>query len=64
MTTATVTSIVVRPSSMVADREYDSGRMLAFIWAQGTMAIKPSESHGGDTREYDRELYPERNLME
>ena len=49
---------------MIADKGYDSDKILGFIRWQGAIAVIPPKSNRKILREYDRELYKQRNLVE
>jgi len=49
---------------VLGDKGYDSDRVLEFIASQGARAVIPPRSHRKVQREYDRELYKQRNLIE
>ncbi len=49
---------------MIADRGYDSDDILEFINRQGAVAVISPKSNRKVQREYDRELYKQRNLIE
>ncbi len=49
---------------VIADRGYDSDRLLQKIEELGAVAVVPPKSNRKEQREYDRELYKERNLIE
>lgn len=48
----------------IADRGYDSKRLVAYIESRGAEAVIPPRSNLKDQREFDRHLYKERNLVE
>ena len=50
--------------AVIADKGYESNRVLAFIRDQGAEAVIPPKSNRRDHWEYDRGLYRERNLVE
>ena len=54
----------IEATRVIADKGYDSDKILAYIQAQGTAAVIPSTSNRKTQREYSRELYRERNLIE
>ena len=54
----------IQAGCVIADKGQESNRILAFIRAQGTIAIIPPKSNRRDPWEYDRELYRGRNLIE
>ncbi len=53
-----------KASHVIADKGYDSDRILDFVHAQGATAVIPPTSNRKTQREYDRELYKQRNLIE
>ena len=54
----------IETGAVIADKGYESNRLLAFIRDQGAEAVIPPQSNRRDPWEYDRELYRERNLIE
>lgn len=54
----------IKLTHVIADKGYDADRVLDFISAQGATAVIPPTSNRKVQREYDRELYKERNLIE
>jgi transposase len=48
----------------MGDKGYDSNQILDFIQQQGAVAVIPPKSNRKAPREYDRELYKQRNLIE
>ena len=54
----------IKASHVIADKGYDSNRILGFIHWQGAIAVIPPKSNRRIPREYDRELYKQRNLIE
>ena len=54
----------IETGAVIADKGYESNRVLAFIRDQGAEAVIPPKSNRRDPWEYDRELYRERNLIE
>ena len=54
----------IRASHVIADRGYDSNRIVSFVHGQGATAVIPPTSNRRVPREYDRELYKLRNLIE
>ena len=54
----------IETGAVIADKGYESNRLLAFIRDQGAEAVIPPKSNRRDPWEYDRELYRERNLIE
>jgi transposase len=53
-----------KATHVIADKGYDSDRVLGFVRAQGATAVIPPKSNRKVQREYDRELYKQRNLIE
>jgi len=49
---------------VIADKGYDSERVLEKVEELGAIAVIPPRSNRKARREYDRELYKERNLIE
>lgn len=49
---------------VIADRGYDSQRIIEKIEGLGARAVIPSKSNRKVKREYDHELYKKRNLVE
>jgi len=49
---------------VIADRGYDGENVLEKVKELGALAVIPSRSNRKVQREYDRELYKERNLIE
>lgn len=54
----------VDATHVIADKGYDSDEILAFVRDQGAVAVIPPTSNRKIQREYSRELYRERNLIE
>ena len=54
----------IETGAVIADKGYESNRVLAFIRDQGAEAVIPPKSNRRDPWEYDRELCRERNLIE
>jgi transposase len=54
----------ISPTHVLADKGYDSDRILGFIQGQGVVAVIPPKVNRKVQREYDRELYRQRNLIE
>jgi transposase len=48
----------------IADKGYDSKKLLAYIEGRGAEAVIPPRSNLKDQREFDHHLYKERNLVE
>ena len=54
----------VQTECVIADRGYDSERVLEKIEERGAVAVIPPKSNRKEQREYDKELYKQRNLIE
>ena len=54
----------IEAGAVIADKGYESNRVLAFIRVQGAEAVMPPKSNRKDPWEYDKELYRERSLIE
>ena len=54
----------VKASHVIADKGYDTEGILDFVRGQGATAVIPPRSNRRVQREYDRELYKLRNLIE
>jgi len=54
----------IKGTHVIADKGYDSDKILGFIQSQGAIAVIPPKSNRKVLREYDRELYKQRNLIE
>ena len=54
----------IETGAVIADKGYESNRVLAFIRDEGAEAVIPPKSNRRQPWEYDRELYRERNLIE
>ena len=50
--------------AVIADKGYESNRVLGFIRGQGAEAVIPPKSNRKNPWEYDRALYRKRNLIE
>ncbi len=50
--------------AVLADKGYDSKKLVDYIEGRGAQAVIPPRSNLKDQREYDRHLYKERNLVE
>jgi len=53
-----------KPAHVIADKGYDANGVLGFIGAQGATPVIPPKSNRKVQREYDRELYKQRNVIE
>jgi putative transposase len=49
---------------VIADKGYDSDKLLGLIEQQGSQAVIPPKSNRKVQREYDTHLYKERHLIE
>jgi len=49
---------------VLADKGYDSDKIIEFIESQDAVAVIPPKSNRKIQREYDKEKYKERNLVE
>jgi transposase len=54
----------VKATHVIADKGYDSDQILDFIQRQGAVAVIPPKLNRKAPREYSRELYKRRNLIE
>ena len=54
----------IEAGAVIADKGYESNRVLTFIRATGAGAVIPPKSNRKDPWKYDRELYKQRNLIE
>ena len=54
----------IETGAVIADKGYESDRVLAFIRDQGAEAVIPPKANRREPWEYDRELYRQRNLIE
>jgi transposase len=54
----------LRPAVVIADKAFDSKVFVDAIEARGAEAVIPSLSSRKEQREYDRERYKDRNLVE
>ena len=54
----------IEAGAELADRGYESNRVLAFIRSGGSMTVIPPKANGKEPWEYDRELYQQPNLIE
>jgi transposase len=51
-------------TAALADKGYDSKKLVDYIKSRGAEAVIPPRSNLKEQREYDRHLYKERNLVE
>jgi transposase len=49
---------------VLADKGYDSNELVEKIKASGAVPVIPPRKNRKESREYDKELYKERNLVE
>lgn len=49
---------------VLADKAYDTDEIIAYITENGGEAVIPPKKNRKEPREYDKELYKERNLIE
>ena len=54
----------VKATYVIGDKGYDSDRIVDFIQQQAAVAVIPPRSNRKTQRNYDRELYKQRNLVE
>ena len=54
----------IKATHVIGDKGYDSNQILGFIQQQEAVAVIPPRSNRTTPREYDRELYKQRNLIE
>ena len=54
----------IETGAVIADKGYESNRILAFIHSNGAAVVIPPKANRRDPCEYDRELYRECNLIE
>jgi transposase len=59
---ALVDGLAVEP--VIADKGYDSAKLVEAIEAAGAEAVIPPRSNRKEPRDYDKHLYKERNLVE
>jgi transposase len=52
------------PDAVIADKAYDSDALLKSIKAKGAQAIIPPRENRREQRDYDKDLYKERNQVE
>jgi transposase len=53
-----------QPGAVLADKGYDSDVLVKAIEAKGAEAVIPPKSNRKKPRDYDKDLYKERNLVE
>lgn len=49
---------------VIADKGYDSDALIAFIIDRESIAVIPARVNRTESRDYDKELYKERHLVE
>jgi len=54
----------IKATHVLADKGYDSNKILAFVHSQGAIAVIPPKSNRKHPQIYDREIYKQRNLIE
>ena len=54
----------IETGGVIADKGYESNKILNFIQAQGAEVVIPPKSNRLEPWDYDRELYRTRNLIE
>ncbi|MDP7620292.1 MAG: IS5 family transposase, partial [Dehalococcoidia bacterium] len=54
----------MKPAYVIADKGYDSRTILDLIREKGAVAVIPPRKNRKEQREYDRELYKRRNVIE
>ena len=54
----------VDATHVLADKGYDSNKILAFVRRQGAIPVIPPKSNRKNPQLYDREIYKQRNLIE
>jgi transposase len=50
--------------AVIGDKAYDADRILVLIEGQGSLAVIPPTRNRKQPRDYDKELYKERNAVE
>jgi transposase len=53
----------IKARHVIGDKGYDSDQIWSFIQEQGAVAVIPPGSNRKTPREYDRELYKQRDLI-
>ncbi len=53
-----------QPDAVLADKGYDADALVKRIEAKGAQAVIPPKSNRKEPRDYDKDLYKERNLVE
>jgi len=54
----------MKPAYVIADKGYDSQKILDLIEKQEAIPVIPPRKNRKEQREYDRELYKRRNVIE
>ena len=54
----------LRPENAVCDKAYDSDEFVAEVESRGATAVIPPKANRKEKREYDAEVYKERNKVE
>lgn len=52
------------PRAVIADKGYDSGRLVRRIEEEGAEAVIPPKKNRKELRDYDKHLYKERDKVE
>ena len=64
MTQASELIAPIKGAAIIADKAYDSQKLIAQIVAQGCVAVIPPRKNRKTPREYDKHVYKERHLIE
>ena len=54
----------MKADAVLADKGYDADYIIAAVEDMGAIAVIPPKSNRKTPREYDKEIYKERNLIE
>lgn len=54
----------IEVGAVIADKGYDSDEVVLLIESQGALAVIPPKANRKVSRDYDKELYKERNHVE
>ena len=54
----------IKATHVIGDKGYDSDRIREFAEQQGIVAVIPARSNRKSPRQYDEELYKQRNVIE
>ena len=57
-------ALMTTPEHVIADKGYDSDKLVETVEAAGAKAVIPPKSNRKNPRDYDKHLYKERNLVE